>query len=247
MKVLLAAPSSRKFLVDEFYKCKYFLESFYSMEDWLIPVIKKCEFFMLDSGAFSFMNSKGNKKIDFDEYLTKYIDFINKYDIQHFFELDIDSIVGLDEVERLRKRLETETGKKCIPVWHKSRGKEYFIDLCKNYDYIAIGGIVTKEIKPVDYKYFRWFIDTAHFYNCKIHGLGFTNLKGIKKYNFDSVDSTNWCTGGKFGTLYQFYGRGIKQVDTLSRRRREDINTNLINRHNYYEWLKFQRYADIFL
>jgi hypothetical protein len=244
MKVCLAAPSSRKFLENEFHHCKYMLESFYSMPKWLIPIIKQCDFFMLDSGAFTFMNNfKG--EVNFDEYLTKYIEFINEHDIKYFFELDVDSVTGIEKVEQLRRRLESETGKKSIPVWHKSRGKQYFIDMCKEYEYVAIGGIVTKEIKPKDYKYFRWFIDTAHSHGCKIHGLGFTNLQGMKIYNFDSVDSTSWTAGGKFGTLYWFDGRNMKMVDTGDRRRRTDINTDKINRHNYYEWVKFQQYADI--
>ena len=117
--------------------------------------------------------------------------------------------------------------------------------MCQEYDYVAIGGIVTKEILPQEYKYFIWFIDIAHIYYCKIHGLGFTNLKNIKFYNFDSVDSTSWCSGGRFGTLYYFDGREMKQIDTSSRRRRTDISTDNINRHNYYEWIKFQKYADI--
>lgn len=246
MKICLAAPSSRKFLAEEYIHCKYMLESFYSMTDWLIPIAKKCDLFLLDSGAFTFMNnSKSN--VDFDEYLTSYIEFINKHDISHFFELDIDVLVGLEEVERLRKRLESETGKKPIPVWHKSRGKEKFIEMCEQYDYVAIGGIVTKEILPAEYKYFKWFIDTAHSYGCKIHGLGFTNLKGLYIYNFDSVDSTSWVAGGKFGTLYQFTGRGLKQVDTEGRKRRKDLSTDPINRHNYYEWVKFQEYAERYL
>lgn len=243
MKVCLAAPSSRKFLENEYHHCKYMLESFFSMPKWLVPIIKQCDFFMLDSGAFTFMNNfKG--EVDFDEYLTRYIEFINENDIKYFFELDVDSVAGLEEVERFRKRLEKETGKKPIPVWHKSRGKQYFIDMCREYDYVAIGGIVTKEIKPKEYKYFRWFIDTAHSYGCQIHGLGFTNLNGIKIYNFDSVDSTRWTTGGKFGSLYWFDGRNLNVVDTGDRRRK-DINTDKINRHNYYEWVKFQYYADI--
>ncbi len=248
MKVCLASFSTRKFLIDDAKHCKYLLESFYSMADWLIPIIKNCEFFLLDSGAFTFMNNcktKGN--VDFNEYLTKYIQFINENDIKYFFELDVDVIVGYEEVKKLRKRLEAETGKKCIPVWHKSRGKEEFIEMCKEYDYVAIGGIVTKEIKPNEYKYFKWFIDTAHSYGCKIHGLGFTNSSGLFIYNFDSVDSTSWISGGRFGTLYKFTGREIKQVNTQDRRRREDLSHHFIDRHNFYEWVKFQKYADKYL
>ena len=246
MKICLACPSSRKFLRNEYVHCRYMLESFCYVTDWLIPVIKQCDFFLLDSGAFTFMNNSNNA-VDFDEYLTRYIEFINKHDIQYFFELDVDASVGLKEVERLRKRLETETGKKCIPVWHRSRGKENFITLCKEYDYVAIGGIVTKEIKPHEYKYLKWFIDTAHSYNCKIHGLGFTNLKGLYIYNFDSVDSTSWVGGSKFDKLYHFSGIGISQVATGNRMRRKDISADNINRHNFYEWVKFQKFADMYL
>jgi hypothetical protein len=222
------------------------LESFYYLQDWQLPYIKECDLFLLDSGAFTFMNNC-KTGVNFDEYLTTYIDFINKHDIKYFFELDIDAVVGLEEVERLRKRLETETGKKSIPVWHKSRGKEKFIEMCKEYDYVAIGGIVTKEIKPAEYKYFKWFIDTAHSYGCQIHGLGFTNLKGLYIFNFDSVDSTSWKSGGRFGSMYHFTGRELTMVNTGKRRRRSDISYEPLDRHNFFEWVKFQNYADKYL
>jgi hypothetical protein len=210
----------------------------------MLPIIKRKKLFLLDSGAFTFMNEvkKKKKKVDFDEYLNTYIKFINDNDIKYFFELDIDSIVGIKEVERLRKRLEDETGKKCIPVWHKSRGKEYFIEMCKNYNYVAIGGIVTKEIKPEEYKYFKWFIDTAHSYGCKIHGLGFTNLTLLKYYNFDSVDSTSWLSGGRFATMYCFDGKKMIKINPNNRR---SLNHIPLNKHNFYEWVKFQKYADL--
>src|SRR5690606_14097818 len=113
----------------------YVLESFFNVKPWVMDYIKNCKMFLLDSGAFSFM-TRSNLRPDFDEYLKKYINFINKYNVQYFFELDIDSVVGLKKVEEYREILERETGKKCIPVWHKSRGKQYFIDMCKEYDYV---------------------------------------------------------------------------------------------------------------
>ena len=60
--------------------------------------------FLLDSGAFTFMNN--SKSVDFDLYLDKYIDFIIEKNIKYFFELDIDSIVGYKKVLQLRERLE---------------------------------------------------------------------------------------------------------------------------------------------
>ena len=113
-------------LFQELSKSKYILTSFYYFKDKL-PF--EVDLHLVDSGAFTFFSSK--KKIDIDKYLTEYIKYINKYDIKYFFELDIDVLVGYDKVLELRERLERETGKKCIPVWHMSRGKDEFIKMIK--------------------------------------------------------------------------------------------------------------------
>ena len=60
--------------------------------------------FLLDSGAFTFMS--GTNSPDFDQYIIKYIDFINRHDIKYFFELDIDSIVGYEKVKEYTRRLD---------------------------------------------------------------------------------------------------------------------------------------------
>jgi len=250
MRVCLASLHSRmgSFISGELNSkdCYSVLESFYVINDDFMKLVDHCELFLLDSGAFTFMNTNKKAKISFDEYLEEYIKFINKHDIKNFFELDIDVVVGLEKVEQLRKRLEEGTNKKCIPVWHKSRGKDYFIEMCKNYDYVSIGGIVTKEIPPSDYKYFSWFIDTAHDYGCQIHALGFTNTNLLSKYKFDSVDSTSWLSGGRFGNIYLFDGKKIFQYKGNQKTNREIPYTEY-DLHNYYEWIKFQKYAKVHL
>lgn len=216
------------------------LESFYYADEWVEWAIPRLENFMLDSGAFTFLTShKG--KVDWNDYIKRYAEFINKNDVKLFFELDIDSIVGYDKVLEMRKYLEVETGKKPIPVWHKSRGKEEFLKMCDEYDYVAIGGIVSKEITRQEYKYFPWFINEAHKRGAKIHGLGFTNLEGIKKYHFDSVDSTSWTTGNRFGAIYRFNGKTMEKFDKKEGRRLADSRAVAIN--NFNEWVKFQQYA----
>ena len=76
MKIFLAGTSVGERVLKE-HKIDYILESFYSIKEWQIPYIKKCKMFLLDSGAFTFMNSNKGK-VDFDQYLKKYINFINK-------------------------------------------------------------------------------------------------------------------------------------------------------------------------
>ncbi len=217
------------------------LESFIYISDFEKTIISKYNNFLLDSGAFTYLNKSKGQKIDWESYVNQYAEFIVKYNVQYFFELDIDPIVGLNEVERLRLLLETKTGKKCIPVWHKSRGLEYWKKMCKNYDYVAIGGIVTQEIKRSEYNVFFPLLRIAKENNCKVHGLGFTNLKGMEKYKFYSVDSTSWLSGNKFGSVYLFNGKTmIKQNKKPGQR----VKTNEVAIHNFNEWVKFSNYAE---
>ena len=215
------------------------LESFYYVTEWMYPYIDKHWDFLLDSGAFTFMqNTKTH--INWEQYVEKYGAFIKEHKIKHYFELDIDSIVGLKKVKQLRKRLESITGTKCIPVWHKSRGKENWLKIVKEYKYVAIGGIVTKEIKEEQYPIFTWLLNEAKKQNCKVHGLGFTRMKGLKKYPFYSVDSTAWVYGNRGGFLYKFTGGKFIHITPPEGSRLKPKETSI---HNFNEWLKFQEYA----
>lgn len=221
----------------------YILESFFYMNQHIEKLIPTFGDFLLDSGAFTFMQGR-NSGQTWDDYLKTYAEFINKHNIKNFFELDIDSVVGYKEVLRLREKLEKLTGRQCIPVWHKSRGKDEFLKMCDEYPYVAIGGIVSKEITSKEYKYFPWFIDEAHKRNAKIHGLGFTNLEGLKKYHFDSVDSSSWTTGNRFGAIYKFNGKTITKIDKPPNSK---VKTRETAVNNFIEWVKFAQWADTHL
>ena len=225
----------------------YILESFYYINDWQLPYVKEAKFFLLDSGAFTFMNNfKG--EINWKEYIDRYADFIIKNDIKYFFELDIDSIIGYDKVKEFTKYLESKVGRKCIPVWHKSRGLEEWKRLTKEYDYVAIGGIVTKEIKPQEYRYFKPMLEIAKKNNCKVHGLGFTNLKSLSKYPFYSVDSTSWKSGNRFGTLYLFKENKLIQIKKPKDKRMvTNEKYSMVEAFVFNEWVKFQKYAELHL
>lgn len=245
MKIFLAGTGSASKNIEIVKKSEYILESFYYIKEWQIPLIKNCKMFLLDSGAFTFMNNSKKGKTDWKDYIDRYIAFINKHDIKYFFELDIDCIVGYDNVLKIRKYIEEKTGKKCIPVWHHNRGKEEFIKMCKEYDYVSIGGLVAGggEYSKKHWKFFSWFISTAHKYGAKIHALGFTSLDGIQKYRFDSVDSTTWLNGERFGEIHLFKNGTIEKYAGVKKGKRVKRNVGA-NEHNFIEWAKFQRYAD---
>lgn len=226
----------------------YDLDSFYDIYKRNIPTVDYLPCygdFLLDSGAFTFLDS--GVKVDWEDYTVKYGQFVKKYNIEKYFEMDIDDIVGYEEVLRLRDILENEAGRKSIPVWHNNRGKEGFIKDAKNYPYVAIGGLVSGggEYATKLRKYFPWFINTAHQYGAKIHALGFTSISALCKYHFDSVDSTSWLAGNKFGFLWKFNGKSLVQID-------KPVNTRISNPrftrlNNYIEWCKFQKYAEVHL
>jgi hypothetical protein len=267
MKIYLAGTLSRPYVIEEAIKLylaggndtkwkgdmhsdirnqkPYILESFFYIrnhKEWILKMRPFFSDFMLDSGAFTYINGLRDRPC-WDSYIEEYATFINDHRVDLFFELDIDHLVGLGEVERLRAKLEAHTGKKSIPVWHKSRGLDYWKAITKDYNYVAIGGIVSKEIKRNEYPIFTPLLKIAYDNGCKVHGLGFTSIDGMRRYKFHSVDSTSWVHGNIGGYLYLFKDGGITQVKAE--------NKKLLGRraavHNFGEWLKFSKFAEQYL
>ncbi|MDR2652245.1 MAG: hypothetical protein LBC68_08025 [Prevotellaceae bacterium] len=203
---------------------------------------------ILDSGAFStFTNPDNAKKINWDNYVSKYIKFINHTRQKLFFEIDIDCVVGLRKVEYYRKKIEDGTGIQPVPVWHFERKWDYFEYMCENYPYVAIGtvpnttqGVVIRSNPFI----LKKFIDTTHAKGKKIHGLGYTDIKNLSYLNFDSVDSTTWCSAGRFGAIYKFNKKGYMDAYPHAKEKRIS-DYKEANIYNFNEWVKFQRYAEI--
>ena len=67
----------------------------------------------------------------------------------------------------------------------------------------------------------------------------------MKKYHFDSVDSTAWLYGNRGGYLYKFNPRTglLEQLDKEGcRLKSREVAVNNVN-----EWVKFGKYAEIYL
>ena len=203
---------------------------------------------MIDSGAFTFM--KSGKKIVWEEYAEQYAEWVKQNNMELFMELDIDSLIGFDyeRVKQLRNRIEKIVGKQSIPVWHYNRGADGFIEMCKKYPYVAVGGLVLESSK---YKRchdaFPWFIKTAHSYGAKIHALGFTDTKKLHEFHFDSADSSTWNLPAKYGRVKIFNGKYIQYAIPYVKGERLAADKNRLIRFSLLEWVKFQQYAKIHL
>lgn len=207
MMICLAALEGCKDIlsdIDDGY-LEYGLISFYYLknQEQLESILKKVKYLLVDSGAHSFQHGK---KVDFDEYTDMYANFIKKNtdnkQIVGFFEMDIDNVIGYEEVLRLRKKL-TDVSDKIIPVWHNNRGVNEFIKMCEEFKgrRVAVTGFSNNDI--VDSQY-NLFINEAHKHNCKIHLLGLTRFELIKDLNlglYDSVDSSTWLQASVFNEI----------------------------------------------
>jgi len=218
------------------------LGSFYYVRNWMIPYIRNHWDFMLDSGAFTFIQNGRHGNINWDAYVEKYAQFIIENKVKLFYELDIDKIVGLNEVERLRLKLESIVGRQCIPVWHVNRGKKYWLRMVDEYKYVAFGAVLTdgvgaRKVKSI----IPWFGREAHKHKCMMHVLGFTP-KDLNVFSgiIDSVDSTSWTMGNQIGYVDIFRNERIQRIDGPDNMR---IKQKAVCFHNFREWIKYQQYA----
>jgi hypothetical protein len=241
MKIFLAGSGheNRLWIKQGFFDF-YRLQTFFHITEHEKKILHKYKGFLLDSGAFSFF---GGKKVDWNKYAGTYIDFINKYDIKQFFELDLYSVIGVKETEKLRSRIEKETGKQSIPVFHKMLGVEYYKALCENYKYIAISasGMYESKWTRREPERLEKMVRFAKGKGVKVHGLGYTKTDRLKQVPFYSVDSTAWMSGGRFGVIHTFNGQGFTQTKRPDKTR---VKSQKTMAYNFKEWLKFQKYAD---
>jgi hypothetical protein len=92
---------------------------------------------LIDSGAFTFMQDS-KYRVDWEKYTDEYCDWIKANGIKNFVEMDIDWVDGVENALKLRKRIENRTSMQPLPCWHTCRGKQAWIDICKDYDYAAL-------------------------------------------------------------------------------------------------------------
>lgn len=220
----------------------YLLETFFAGENTCSEVLRDCgtDNFLLDSGAFSFMSGAQCSKQSIMGYADRYIQFINEYHIKRFFEIDVDTIFGIEFVENLRRRIEVQTGRKSIPVWHKSRGIEYWKRMVDQYEYVAIGGLVF-HTKKSEMPFIKKMVTYAKSKGVKVHGLGFTKTKELREWDWYSVDSSAWTKAAALGQRrHDFNGQYIESQKICGNGFKVDLEKLIC--HNGLEWCKYQRY-----
>ncbi|MCW6663940.1 hypothetical protein NHG23_08595 [Aerococcaceae bacterium NML190073] len=228
---------------DEILKSKYLLISYYYYKGKDLGLLKGNKDLICDSGAFTFMFSKKvPSKTALLQYAKEYAQFVIDNDIQYYVELDVDSIFGYEFALQLREILENKVGRPCIPIWHVSRGKEDFIDMCKKYSFAGVGGIAGGEELSKHKNKYHLLNKLARDNGCKLHGMGFTPTKDLNSYGFYTVDSTSWKSGRRFATIYQYSNGQLLTKKKPEGTRLKDYKT--LDMHNFNQWLKYQKFLD---
>lgn len=251
MKVMLAALETGPYenIRQVAHRSKYILSSYWylrkktSNEDLMKLIARRNseDNFMLDSGAFTAIEGRSGE-VDWDKYISDYIEFIKKYNIKRYIEMDIDVIVGYEKVLEFRNRMEQEIGYQSIPVFHVNRGLDEWYRMVDEYDYVAIGDLSQNDvIRPKHYSWFFKMIDYAYSKGVKVHGLGFTKKETWEETMLYSCDSSSWTMGRRYGRLFKFDKNRVKSIDKPKGAR---ANYKLVDKNNYLEWCKLQRYAD---
>lgn len=165
---------------------------------WFKMNIKNKVNLFLDSGAFS-AKTQGTE-INIQDYIS----FIkeNEEFIDVYANLDV---IGNAKDTYKNQRIMEKAGLKPIPVFHYGENIKWLERyLSKNYDYIALGGMVktTGLTSWLDNIWNNYLTDEKGFPKCKVHGFGLTNILMMYRYPWYSVDSTSWVVTGRLGAIY---------------------------------------------
>lgn len=188
------------------------------------PIKEKNFAMLLDSGGFT-IRTKG-KFLPVESFA----EYLNENQIRFAFNLDTRS---LEETWSNQEFLEKNTSTYIIPIFHLQTWKlkrwEY-MDRCLQYPYFAIAGLTTERDYNVMNDFFH-FVYSRTKPMQKIHALGKTQPKIVKKWPFYSVDSTSWLAFSRYAKPLLESGNEL-----VNRFRAREKHWSQLDQHNVDDW-----------
>ena len=142
---------------------------------------------------------------DFFQYMDDYLRFIKQYEdpIDLYSNLDV---IGNPDLSLRNFTYMREEGLKPVPVLHYGTTQWELEGMVYDSDNLALGGLVGHTHKD---GFEEWITDCFREikefremgYPCRVHGFGLTSFELMRKYPWDSVDSTSWLAFGMRGNL----------------------------------------------
>lgn len=207
---------------------------------------------MIDSGAHTLQKNKGTPP-DYQSFFDGYLKWLqaNIDYIDHYVELDIENVVGLEKVNSWSDTLTSTLKKPPIRVWHRWRGGvDVWEAMTEQYDYIGFSGFLINQGAGAELplNQIPYYLKAASVNKCKVHGFGFTSPKLLTCFPFHSVDSTSWMAGQRYGVVSHFDGRFLR-THTKEQIAVQDRNTRHLNwrkglPYNALQWKLFADYLE---
>ena len=155
---------------------------------------------LIDSGGYQLQTGvRTSMNIGVPEYSRWLTDALIKYpEIIGYMNLDIanDPIATMDN----QFRMESE-GLLPIPTWHDGEPKEFLDYYCDKYEWIAIGGLVSKRNLGKRYitNLCNWV--QQEYPDSKFHffGIGISGAMGYRQISPYSCDFSTWSTVSRYG------------------------------------------------
>lgn len=177
-----------------------------------------------DSGAFSAASQGADVSIDdYARWLDTWRDLLTVYS-----NLDV---IG-DEAATTRNQRELERrGHRPLPVFHVGSSWSTLEQLCEEYPYIALGGMVPYSGSNLGPWLVRCF-KIAERYQARFHGFGQTRQEYLRQFPWYSVDSSSWGKGFRYGTVDLWDDRTTRFIVVKCRDRAAIYkHAELIRRH----------------
>lgn len=145
--------------------------------------------------------------VDSPEYAAYREDYI-KFMLEHKHEVDVYSnldVINNPKLTYRNQKILEEAGLNPIPVFHLGNDPKWLQKYIKEYEYIAIGGLVpnpTSVLIPwLDKLFKEHLVDSDGYPKVKLHGFACTSLPLMKRYPWYSVDSATCRKLANFGSI----------------------------------------------
>lgn len=164
-----------------------------------------------DSGAFSAFSLRGTggavKREDYAAWLKHW-----RSRLTIMANLDV---IGDPKGTAQNQLWFEEQGLPVLPVWHATSRETELVAMCRDYDYIALGGMAS--VKSASNRQAAIgraarAVLIAREAGTVLHGFGRSAPPELSAVPYYSVDATSWMQGSRFGRLQVFTGQQVKSL-----------------------------------
>jgi hypothetical protein len=182
-----------------------------------------------DSGLFTMMFGAGKGKTydlaDLKAYAAAYLTYMKAHAPEAVVvEMDVHKVLGLAALAELRKLCGSMwPDERCIYVWHIEEGEDGLRALVDRYPYVAlsvpefriIARTTGKPLTSLLLSALRTIRREPKGGTVRVHLLGCTQRGLMLNPHYDSVDSTSWISGVRWGGWTRLAGTDFGKVQKL--------------------------------